>query len=272
MLKFPGLRPASPAPTPCKICGGASGLFGVVDFNKHGDEQRGGRLPLSGVAVYYRRCSNCGFLFTDAFDDWSIEDFRSHIYNDGYGLADPDYADSRPRANADFVESFWGEIRGNLRVLDYGGGNDAFCAALRQKGFATAVSYDPIVPERAQRPDGKFDLVTCFETLEHMPDPLDGIAKIVDCAAEPGLICYSTIVLPNDLEKCGLDWWYVAPRNGHVSMFSQQALTAAWGRFGYKTVSFNPSTHFAFRTLPSYLAMLQGQAENVGCKGGTIAA
>ena len=271
-MRFPAMRPVSPEPAPCKICGGAAGLVGVVDFNKHGDEQRGRRFPLSGVPVYYRRCGHCGFLFTDAFDDWSIEEFRAHIYNDDYGLVDPDYIAHRPRVNAGMVESFWGELRHDIRVLDYGGGNDALCAVLRQKGFASAVSYDPIVPEYAQRPDGKFDLVTCFETLEHLPDPLDGIAKIVDCAADPGLIYYSTLVLPDDFDTCGLSWWYVAPRNGHVSMFTADALRKAWGRFGYKTVSLNPVTHFAFRTLPSYLAMLQGQADSFGAKANPVAA
>jgi len=28
----------------------------------------------------------------------------------------------------------------------------------------------------------KFDLVTCFETLEHLPDPTSGIAQIIECA------------------------------------------------------------------------------------------
>lgn len=258
-MKLPALRPVSTTPQPCKICGGEAPLFGVVDFNRHcvtPDHPRQ-MLPLLGVPVYYRRCASCDFLYTDAFDDWSIEDFRAHIYNDEYALADPEYAHKRPRDNADFVERIWGELRTTCRMLDFGGGNDVMCATLRDKGFATAVSYDPIVPEFAQRPDGKFELVTCFETMEHMPDPVGGIAKIIECMAEPGLICYSTSLLPHDLHIYGLSWWYVAPRNGHVSMFSKRSLAAAWGRYGYKTVSFDNCTHFAFRTLPTYLAHMQ---------------
>ena len=57
-------------------------------------------LPLSGVPIYYRHCASCDFLYTDAFDDWSIEDFRAHIYNDEYAMADPEYAQKRPRDNA----------------------------------------------------------------------------------------------------------------------------------------------------------------------------
>ena len=63
--------------------------------------------------------------------------------------------------------------------------------------------------------------MTCFETLEHLPDPLDGIAKIVECVAEPGAVFYSTLTQPDDFDKQGVSWWYVGPRNGHISIFTQ---------------------------------------------------
>ena len=170
------LKPASAAALPCKICGSATALYGVVDFNKSCGEANGIRLPLSGVPIYYRRCANCEFLFTDAFDGWSDEQFKAHIYNDGYGAVDPDYETVRPHSNADVVKQLWGPHKAQTRVLDYGGGNDAFCAALRADGFPVAVSYDPMVPAHARRPQGKFEVVTCFETLEHLPDPVGGIA------------------------------------------------------------------------------------------------
>lgn len=266
------MRPPSTAPRACKICGGATVLYGVVDLNKSCEEHRGFRLPLAGIPVYYRRCAGCGFLFTDAFDDWSTSEFQAHIYNDGYQLVDPDYKTSRPSANADMVMNYWGELKSQLKVLDFGGGNDMLCAALRAGGFATAVTYDPMVLEHARRPEGKFDLVTCFETLEHLPDPLAGIASILEFVADPGLILYSTLTVPHDIDGCGVGWWYVGPRNGHVSIFSKQALTTAWGQYGYKTVSFNPGLHCAFRTLPSYLSILQDQVDRYAPKENCIAA
>ena len=63
--------------------------------------------------------------------------------------------------------------------LDFGGGNDVLCSELRAAGFPVATTYDPFVPEYAKPPDGKFNLVTCFETLEHVPDPIAGIGAIV---------------------------------------------------------------------------------------------
>ncbi len=47
-----------------------------------------------------------------------------------------------------------------------------------------------------------------------------------------------------------MSWWFVGPRSGNISIFSKEALALAWARHGYRTVSFNPGTHIAFRTLP----------------------
>ncbi len=250
------LKPLRTAPQPCKVCDGSAPLYGVVDFHKSCQEERGFRLPLSGLPIYYRRCANCQFLFTDAFDDWSTEQFKRHIYNDGYLTVDPDYLTERPRSNAEVVARLWGAIKTQTRVLDYGGGSDAFCTALRASGFPTAVTFDPMVPEFARRPDGKFELVTCFETLEHLPDPAAGIASIIDCTAETGLIFMTTFAQPAGFENIGLHWWYVGPRNGHISIFSRQALSHAFGRHGYKLASFSDNIHIAFHTLPPFLAHL----------------
>ena len=265
------LRPVCAAPLPCKICGNPAELFDVVDFHKSCEEPRGLRLPLSGVPVYYRRCRSCGFLFTDAFDDWSQADFKAHIYNDGYQAIDPDYRTERPGINARVVTELWAGHVANTSVLDFGGGNDVLCTALRANGFPRAATYDPMVPEHARRPEGKFDLVTCFETMEHLPDPVAGLASIITFVAEPGLIFYSTLLQPSDLDKHGAAWWYVSPRNGHVSIFTKEALALAWGRHGYKTVSFSPILHLAFRTLPSYLAHLQSRVDGLPTPNDSIA-
>jgi SAM-dependent methyltransferase len=191
------LRAATTAPVACKICDGPSPLYGVADMNR--PCLVGHNVPLSGIPIYYRRCPACGFLFTDAFDDWGHDEFKAHIYNDDYIVFDPDYKDRRPTANAALIAKFWSAHKGNMRVLDYGGGNDVFCAALRASGFKEAVTYDPMVPEHSHQPVGKFDLVTCFETLEHLPDPIAGISKIAELVADPGAVFYSTLTQPENV-------------------------------------------------------------------------
>jgi SAM-dependent methyltransferase len=247
-----GLRPVCTDTIACKICGTPAVLYGVVDMHRPCLSATVVHPPLSGHAIYYRRCGNCGFLFTDAFDDWSEQDFKARIYNDDYLAIDPDYALVRPNQNAGVVTKLWAAHKTQIRVLDFGGGNDVFCSTLRANGFREAVSYDPMVPEYAIKPHGKFDLVTCFETLEHMPDPVAGIGKIIDCLAEPGAVFYSTLTQPNDFDRLGMSWWYVGPRNGHVSIFTKQALSLAWARYGYKNASLSDVIHLAFREIPQH--------------------
>lgn len=251
-----GLKPAASAPTPCKICRAPSPLLGVVDFNKNCEIPNGLRLPPAGVPVHYRRCTGCGFMFTDAFDDWSRDDFRAHIYNDDYRTVDPDYVSVRPHGNAAVVQRLAGAHKAGVRLLDYGGGNDILCADLRAAGFPVALTYDPFVADYARRPEGKFNLVTCFETLEHMPDPAGGIADILTSLDEPGLLMFSTLLQPPDIDRLGLGWWYAAPRNGHVSLFSRKALALAFERHGYRVVSLSDNAHFAFRTPPEFARRL----------------
>ena len=58
------------------------------------------------------------------------------------------------------------------------------------------------------------------------------------------------------LDKLGVSWWYVGPRNRHVSTFSRRALALAWQRHRCKFGSFNDYLHVAFRALPSFAAHL----------------
>jgi len=241
------LRPPSFECVPCKICGNPSSLHGVVDFNRSTHEA----LPPSGVPIYYRHCSLCGFLFTDAFDDWNLDQFKKNIYNSDYEAIDPDYCSDRPASNAETISGIFGNQK-NIRILDFGGGNDSLCSKLRTEGFLDAVTYDPMVPGYDARPKGKFDLVTCFETLEHVPNPIASIGEIVRYLNDPGAVFYTTVVQPQELRLHDMSWWYIGPRNGHISLFSHEALGLAWARYGFKNMSMDQTTHLAFKTLPKW--------------------
>jgi 2-polyprenyl-6-hydroxyphenyl methylase/3-demethylubiquinone-9 3-methyltransferase len=227
-------------------------LYGVVDFNRSCEESRGRYLPLAGIPIYYRRCGSCGFLFSDSFDDWTDDDFQRHIYNDGYLQVDTDYAEARPVYSAGLVEQLFGGSKASLRVLDYGGGNGRLGELLRASGFSAVETYDPFTSGHARRPEGTFDLVTCFETLEHLPDPTAGIARIAAHVGRPGLVLFTTLVLPADFDSQGMAWWYIGPRNGHISIFSRQALSQAWRRHGFNLGSIDDNRHVAFRELPNF--------------------
>ncbi len=250
-------RPGPIAPRPCKVCDTPSPVLGAVDFNKCCEDRRRVALPLSGRAVAYHRCPACALVFTGDFDAWEREDFRTQIYNDGYADVDPDYAEDRPAASALLIGELFGKACCGLPMLDYGGGDGALAALLASQHGMAAEVYDPFNPACDFPPQRLFPLVTCFEVLEHTPDPRATIAEIAGLVQEEGIVVFSTLLQPPDFLRKGLDWWYVAPRNGHVTIYSAQALRALWTELGFQLVSHSDNLHFAYRTLPEFARRLE---------------
>ena len=257
------LRTPSHQSIPCKICEGNAPLFGVQDFNRSCEEVKGRFLPLSGVPIYYRRCLNCGLLFTDAFDDWPDEAFLRHIYNSAYTLVDPDTELARPTSNAELVSRVFAGAEQALDVLDYGGGNGCFGKELEKAGFRTPKTYDRFHPAHRERPAGRYDLITCFETIEHMPDPVRGAADLVSFLKDGGLLFVTTLVQPEDILRQRMHWWYAAARNGHVTLFTHEALARLFARFGLGVYSLSPSTHLICREVPAFAQQVLKPAHRI---------
>lgn len=247
------LRPVDLRPTPCKVCGAAAPLFGVQDFNRSCEELRGRFLPLAGVPVYYRRCAGCGLLFSDAFDDWTDAEFSTHVYNDGYAAVDPDFEAKRPVGNAGLIARTFKDFAGALDVLDYGGGNGRLATELGRAGFRSARTYDRFHPAHRERPTGRYAMVTCFETIEHMPDPKAGAADLASFLADEGLLVLSTLVQPDDIGQQRMNWWYAGPRNGHITLFTHQALARLFAPHGLKLFpTSSPALHLLCREIPGF--------------------
>jgi 2-polyprenyl-6-hydroxyphenyl methylase/3-demethylubiquinone-9 3-methyltransferase len=225
--------------------------YGVVDFHKNCEIARRQVLGISGVPIYYYRCPACGFLFTTAFDEFTQDDFLRHVYNEDYLLVDPDYRGDRARVNADILIGLFSDARPR-RILDYGGGNGGLADRLRSAGFPQVETYDPFVPLHSDRPSGRFDCVVSFEVVEHSTDPERTFADMSDFLDEPGLILFSTLLQPPDIDRQGLGWWYAGPRNGHVSLFSRESLIALIEPFGFGLASFGDGLHILFREVPDF--------------------
>jgi O-antigen biosynthesis protein len=104
------------------------------------------------------------------------------------------------------------------RVLDYGSGEGYGTATLASRAASvTGVDIDPAAIAHAQAkyetipnitfetladhrlpyPDGSFDVITCFEVIEHVPDPALVIAEIARLLSPTGVLLIST---PNKAE------------------------------------------------------------------------
>jgi 2-polyprenyl-6-hydroxyphenyl methylase/3-demethylubiquinone-9 3-methyltransferase len=129
---------------------------------------------------------------------------------------------------------------------------------LREAGFRNVEVYDPFVPQHAKKPEGKFDIITMFEVLEHSPTPKETMADLSSMLADEGVVMMSTMLQPKNMDSIGVNWWYLAPRNGHVSMHSRRSLTRLAAPFGMRSGSVNDGFHILVRGKPAFAGHIQG--------------
>jgi len=235
------------------VCGGACSLLPAVDFNKSCQESAGKFLSYAGVPVRYALCAQCGFCFAPELAGWTQEQFEQRIYNDEYALVDPEYADARPRAHAVNLISMFGDRAHSLQHLDYGGGGGLLAEILNASGWHS-ISFDPFHDRiRAIEQLGKFELITAFEVFEHVPDVQELLSNLHALLAPKGLVLFSTLLSDGNIHPGqDLDWWYAAPRNGHISLFSRRSLSLLGEAHGLSLRSFSNGFHLFFTEIPHW--------------------
>lgn len=226
----------------CKCCFGLAEHRGTLDFNKTCHDRIAGRVfPYSEILINYYVCKTCGFIFTPDMNDWSHQEFRQNIYNSEYCKADgalPGYESAGRRETISYrnglrLASILDGAQDDINVLDYGaGGNPGDTGlALIEKGFRLQ-SYDPYFGNADELPDGQFDFIYLIEVIEHCADVnslAQTIAGLLSCR---GIVHIQTMLHPNRGPKNILDSWYIAPRNGHISIFTFEALSILFRKYG----------------------------------------
>jgi len=256
MEKFiaPVNLPAAKSIEPCKACDAEVRVLGLVDFAKWCTRDLS-QTPKTGVQIPYYGCRNCGLVFTTAFDHFTQEQWRTYVYNERYGEVDPDYQGTRPRNYAGLIVSNLPEAK-SLRVIDYGGGSGIFADTLAAQGWADVQTYDPFVSRFSSRPQHAADLVTAIEVLEHSPDPRATFREIASMMHESSILLATTLLAPFPLDERILDWWYVAPRNGHVTIHSRSSLQRLAAELGWRMSSSGDNIHAFWRQRPPWAARM----------------
>jgi 2-polyprenyl-3-methyl-5-hydroxy-6-metoxy-1,4-benzoquinol methylase len=159
----------------------------------------------------------------------------------------------RPAANVERVTAMFGRRAADIRHLDFGGGNGMLSEGLRGRGF-NSQSYDPFVDGELNAEQlGRFDLITAFEVFEHVPDVQALMRTLTNLRAADGLVLFTTQLSDGNITRHQrLTWWYAAPRNGHISLFSRASLMQLSRQFSLQLASMNSGVHAFLNTPPEW--------------------
>jgi hypothetical protein len=241
----------------CQICSSNAYLYGILDFNKVCHEELANNFPKTKILINYFLCEYCKFCFAPEFLDWSDADFKNKIYDDQYILIDPGHAGWRAQENSkNIIDGF--KIIDKIKHLDYGGGNGLFCEILRSQGWDSE-NYDPFYDGQIiDIKPNSYNFITAFEVFEHMPFVNKFMLDMVKFCSDDAIILFTTLLSDGNIhEDQDLDWWYAAPRNGHISLFSKKSLQILAQKNGFQFGSFSNNFHIFFKEIPSWASQMR---------------
>jgi len=178
-----------------------------------------GQAAVLGHEVQYSICKQCGLVRTEE-PHWLDEAYDEAISSLDVGLV------GRCWALADWTEAIARSYRPDGRLLDWAGGHGLLTRMLRDRGLdcwhhdSMAKNIHAVGFEGSLSDD--YDLITAFEVLEHLWDPLQ---TLKDLAARTEVLLFTTTLLPEPPRVPG-SWWYYAPETGqHVCFHTEASLT-----------------------------------------------
>lgn len=219
-------------------------------------QAEGGRVRhvVRGYAI--AACPRCG--------GWYLEDAPAVDYAGGY-LERGQGAGERGGGYFDYESEralHLRNFRRNLEILaehgagrslcDIGCASGHFLEAARAEGYAVAgvdVSTEGVARVRARLgcpawagavesmpPPGRFDTLTMWETIEHVPRPVEALSALRGWLRPGGLLSVGTGDNRAPLARAlGRRWWYLVPPD-HCVYFNKEALGVALARAGWRVV------------------------------------
>lgn len=222
----------------CPICCSRTikSLFSAVIRNKY--------------KAVYSFCEQCRFLFIKT-PNWLSEAYKEPINISDTGLLARNIALSKVTSTLIY---FFFNKKG--KFLDYAGGYGILTRLMRDIGF-DFYWHDPYSTNLMARgfefteENVTFELITCFEVLEHLENPLEEIEKMFNFSDN---ILFSTTLLPPDLPKIS-EWSYYGTEHGqHISFYSLTTLQIIAKRLDCNLYSNKANIHlFTKRILNPYI-------------------
>ncbi len=229
-----------------------------VDCYLCGSSDRERRFEQDGISLY--RCNACGFVYASPqLTDEGLEAIYQDTYWQSDRAKDYGYTDYL-RDRALYRRTFEKRIkvltahRSSGRLLDVGCAAGFFLDVARDVGFETH-GIDVAVPmlahardtlgleniregtlESAGYPDGAFDVVTMWDVIEHLRDPLTVLREVRRVLADDGLFVLETQNVKSLFARMTGRRWHHYKMLEHLYHFDPRTLTTLLDRAGFEVV------------------------------------
>ena len=235
---------------PCRVCETPTEFFAEAQVLGH-------------VDVRYGRCPACGAVMA-LRPTWLDQAYGAAIGKLDVGLLNRCQTLACVTASVLRAE---GLRKG--RFLDWAGGYGTLTRLMRDRGY-DFVHHDPMAKnvfaeghEVADPATERYDLVTAFEVLEHLPDPVAALAPL---AASTDRLLATTQIVPAPTPR-PTEWDYYALESGqHITFYTQASLEKLARRLGFQEVVTSSLVHLFYRGRVSPLtkAMVRRPALSYG--------
>jgi hypothetical protein len=211
----------------CKICQAAVEPFAHADI-------------LGKYSARYFRCPNCEFVHVqDPF--WLAEAYTAAISKTDVGLLSRNVMLCE---QAKLIILAFFDHR--AKFVDYGGGYGIFVRLMRDSGFDFSL-YDKYCENLfatglsvSNPTDKPYELLTAFEVLEHLPEPL---AAIEEMRRYSSSILFTTTLIDSSPPQ-PRDWWYYGLEHGqHVSFYAEKTLRLIAEKYDVRWLSVGQTLH-----------------------------
>jgi hypothetical protein len=177
----------------------------------------------------YCTCPSCGLLFAHE-PTWLAQAYNDPIAEFDTGILVRNLYNA---ARVTFIISLFFDR--NSRFLDYAGGYGIFVRLMRDVGFdfywKDEYSTNLLARYFEKGKDESYSLVTATEVLEHVPNPLQFVEKIVDETGADSLLFSTTTFEGN---PPSLDWHYYAFESGqHITFYQPKTLGLLASKLGF---------------------------------------